>query len=108
SAVAAIEAATPDLVLLDVQMPGMDGYTVCKRIKANPALRLVPVVMITALARSDDGVQALGGGADDFMSKPVERLELVARVRSALRLKAIYDRLDSAEQVIFSLAAAVE
>src|SRR4029077_4893014 len=108
SAVAATEAATPDLVLLDVQMPGMDGYTVCKRIKANPALRLVPVVMITSLARSDDRVQALEAGADDFMSKPVERLELVARVRSALRLKASHDRLDSAEQVIYSLAAAVE
>src|SRR5216684_2958318 len=108
SALAAIESSAPDLVLLDVQMPGMDGYTVCKRIKANPALRLVPVVMITALDRSEDRVMALESGADDFMSKPVERLELVARVRSALRLKAVYDRLDSAEQVIFSLAAAVE
>ncbi len=108
SALAAIEAAAPDLVLLDVQMPGMDGYTVCKRIKANPALRLVPVVMITALDRSEDRVMALEAGADDFMSKPVERLELVARVRSALKLKSVYDRLDSAEQVIFSLAAAVE
>ena len=108
SALAAIEAAAPDLVLLDVQMPAMDGYTVCRRIKTNPALRLVPVVMITALDRSEDRVQALEAGADDFMSKPVERLELVARVRSALRLKAVYDRLDSAEQVIFSLAAAVE
>jgi putative two-component system response regulator len=107
-ALEAIEAAAPDLVLLDVQMPGMDGYAVCRRIKANPALRLVPVVMITALDRSDDRIQALEAGADDFMSKPVERLELVARVRSALRLKTVYDRLDSAEQVIFSLAAAVE
>ncbi len=108
SALAAIDSAAPDLVLLDVQMPGMDGYTVCRRIKTNPALRLVPVVMITALDRSEDRVQALEAGADDFMSKPVERLELVARVRSALRLKSVYDRLDSAEQVIFSLAAAVE
>jgi putative two-component system response regulator len=108
SALAAIEGAAPDLVLLDVQMPGMDGYTVCKRLKANPALRLVPVVMITALDRSEDRVMALEAGADDFMSKPVERLELVARVRSALKLKSVYDRLDSAEQVIFSLAAAVE
>src|SRR3989441_1616585 len=108
SALAAIESAAPDLVLLDVQMPGMDGYAVCKRIKANPALRLVPVVMITALDRSEDRILALEAGADDFMSKPVERLELVARVRSALRLKAVYDTLDSAEQVIFSLAAAVE
>ena len=108
SALAAIESAAPDLILLDVQMPGMDGYSVCRRIKANPSLRLVPVVMITALDRSEDRVQALEAGADDFMSKPVERLELVARVRSALRLKTVYDRLDSAEHVIFSLAAAVE
>lgn len=108
NALAAIESTAPDLILLDVQMPGMDGYTVCKRIKANPALRLVPVVMITALDRSEDRVMALEAGADDFMSKPVERLELVARVRSALKLKSVYDRLDSAEQVIFSLAAAVE
>ena len=108
SALKAIEAAPPDLVLLDVQMPGMDGYQVCRRIKADPTLRLVPVVMITALNHTDDRVKALESGADDFMSKPVERVELVARVRSALRLKSVYDRLDSAEQVIFALAAAVE
>jgi putative two-component system response regulator len=108
SALRIIESASPDLVLLDVQMPGMDGYQVCARIKANPALRLVPVVMITAMNRTDDRVKALEVGADDYMSKPVERVELVARVRSALRLKSVYDRLDSAEQVIFALAAAVE
>jgi putative two-component system response regulator len=108
SALRIIESAPPDLVLLDVQMPGMDGYQVCARIKAEPALRLVPVVMITAMNRTDDRVKALEVGADDYMSKPVERVELVARVRSALRLKSVYDRLDSAEQVIFALAAAVE
>jgi cyclic di-GMP phosphodiesterase len=103
-----IASAPPDLVLLDVQMPGMDGYEVCQQIKADPDLRLVPVVMITALNHTDDRVRALESGADDFMSKPVERVELVARVRSALRLKSVIDRLDSAEQVIFSLASAVE
>jgi putative two-component system response regulator len=103
-----IARSTPDLILLDVQMPGMDGYEVCRRIKANSAHRLIPVVMITALDRTDDRVKALDAGADDFMSKPVERAELVARVRSALRLKSVYDSLDSAEQVIFALAAAVE
>jgi putative two-component system response regulator len=64
--------------------------------------------MITALDRAHDRVMALEAGADDFMSKPVERIELVARVRAALRLKALYDKLDSVEQVVFSLAAAVE
>jgi putative two-component system response regulator len=108
SALAAIEAEPPDLVLLDVQMPGMDGYEVCRRIKARPRGRLLPVVMLTALNHSNDRVLALEAGADDFMTKPVDRVELVARVRSALRLKAVYDNLDSAEQVIFSLAAAVE
>jgi len=108
SALAAIDRETPDLVLLDVQMPGMDGYEVCRRIKARPRGRLLPVVMLTALDNANDRVLALEAGADDFMSKPVDRIELVARVRSALRLKAVYDTLDSAEQVIFSLAAAVE
>jgi putative two-component system response regulator len=103
-----IESEPPDLVLLDVQMPGMDGYEVCRRIKAMPRGRLTPVVMITALNQIDDRVTALEAGADDFMSKPVERAELVARVRSALRLKALYNTLDGAEQVIFALAAAVE
>jgi putative two-component system response regulator len=103
-----VEAAAPDLVLLDVQMPEMDGYEVCTRIKARPRGDLLPVVMITALDRADDRVKALEAGADDFMSKPVERVELIARVRAALRLKALYDTLDSAEQVIFSLAAVVE
>jgi putative two-component system response regulator len=103
-----VEAAPPDLVLLDVQMPGMDGYEVCTRIKARPRGELLPVVMITALDRANDRVMALEAGADDFMSKPVERVELIARVRAALRLKALYDTLDSAEQVIFSLAAVVE
>src|SRR5260370_21104276 len=97
TALAAIEAAAPDLGLLDVQMPGMDGYTVCRRLKASSALRLVPVVMITALDRSDDRVPALEAGADDFLSKPVERLELLPRVPSALRLRAGYDRLDRAD-----------
>lgn len=108
SALAAIEDDAPDLVLLDVQMPGVDGIEVCRRIKAMPRGRLLPVVMITALHRTDDRVAALEAGADDFMTKPVERVELAARVRSALRLKALYNTLDSAEQVIFSLAAAVE
>jgi putative two-component system response regulator len=108
SALRLMESEPPDLVLLDVQMPGMDGYEVCQRMKAQPKTRLVPVVMITALDQTEDRVKALDWGADDFMTKPVQRIELVARVRSALRLKALYNTLDSAEQVIFALAAAVE
>jgi putative two-component system response regulator len=108
SALQAMQSSLPDLVLLDVQMPDMDGYEVCKRIKSNASSRLVPVVMITSLDRTTDRVRALESGADDYMTKPVDRVELVARVRSALRLKRVYDSLDSAEQVIFALAAAVE
>ena len=108
AALKAIEQSRPDLVLLDVQMPGMDGYEVCERIKSGVEGRLLPVVMITALDQTADRVRALAAGADDYMAKPVDRLELVARVRSALRLKRVYDSLNAAEQVIYSLAAAVE
>jgi cyclic di-GMP phosphodiesterase len=108
TALSLIAENPPDLVLLDVRMPDLDGYEVCRRIKSRPKGRLLPVVMITALNSTDDRVKALEAGADDFMSKPVERVEVVARVRSALRLKSVYDTLDSAEQVIFALATAVE
>jgi len=108
TALALIESAPPDLVLLDVRMPRMDGYEVCRRIKAMPQGRLLPVVMITGLSQTAHRVAALEAGADDFMSKPVDGAELIARVRSALRLKELYNTLDSAEHVIFSLATAVE
>jgi cyclic di-GMP phosphodiesterase len=108
SAMKAIQASPPDLVLLDVQMPGMDGFEVCGRIKSSQASRLIPVVMITSLDDTSDRVRALEAGADDYMTKPVDRVELVARVTSMLRLKKVYDSLDSAEHVIFALAAAVE
>ncbi len=103
-----IEREPPDLVLLDVRMPRMDGYEVCRRIKSTPRGKLLPVVMITGLSQTKHRVAALEAGADDFMTKPVEAAELTARVRSALRLKQLYNTLDSAEHVIFSLATAVE
>jgi cyclic di-GMP phosphodiesterase len=108
TALAVIETDPPDLVLLDVRMPRMDGYEVCRRIKSMPRGRLLPVVMITGLSHTAHRVAALEAGADDFMSKPVDGSELIARVRSALRLKELYNTLDSAEHVIFSLATAVE
>ena len=97
-----------DLVLLDVQMPGMNGFEVCRRLKSAPETRLIPVVMVTALGQLGDRVRALEAGADDFLTKPVERVELEARVRSLLRLKAVYDRLDDSDRVIYALARAVE
>jgi putative two-component system response regulator len=108
TALASIEISAPDLVLLDVRMPKMDGYEVCRRIKATPQGRLLPVVMITGLSQTTHRIMALEAGADDFMAKPVEGAELIARVRSALRLKELYNRLDGADHVIFSLATAVE
>ena len=108
TALGMIELDPPDLVLLDVRMPGMDGYEVCRRIKSTPRGKLLPVVMITGLNQTKHRVAALEAGADDFMTKPVESAELIARVRSALRLKELYNTLDSAEHVIFSLATAVE
>ena len=98
----------PDLVLLDVMMPRMDGYEVCRRLKDSPEGKLLPVVMVTALGQIADRVRGLEVGADDFIVKPIERVELVARVRSLLRVKQLYDRLDSAQRTIFSLARAVE
>jgi len=108
AALEAVEAAGLDLILLDVQMPGLNGFEVCARLKREPSTRLVPIVMVTALSAVDDRVRALEAGADDFLTKPVDRVELVARVRSLLRLKATYDRLEDSEQVIYSLARAVE
>jgi putative two-component system response regulator len=108
AALTMIEASAPDLVLLDVRMPRMDGYEVCRQIKAMPRGRLLPVVMITGLSQTTHRIMALEAGADDFMAKPVEGAELIARVRSALRLKELYNSLDGAEHVIFSLATAVE
>jgi putative two-component system response regulator len=107
SALQQIKAEPPDLVLLDAEMPGLDGYEVCRRIKAGPRGRQLPVVMITSAQGTDDRARALEAGADDFMTKPVRRDELVTRVRLAARLKALHDSLDAAEQVIFSLAATV-
>lgn len=103
-----VEREHPHLVLLDVMMPRMDGYEVCQRIKSLPDGHLLPVVMVTALGQIADRVRGLEVGADDFIVKPIERVELVARVRSLLRVKALFDRLDDAHRTIISLARAIE
>ncbi len=86
-----VAAESPDLVLLDVMMPGMDGFEVCKRIKENKDLAHIPVVMVTALTDSEDKVRGLQAGADDFLSKPINDIALMARVRSLVRLKMALD-----------------
>lgn len=98
----------PDLVLMDVIMPTLDGFETCRRLKTDPATRLVPVVLITALQGSRERVRGLEVGADDFLTRPVNTAELTARVRSLLRIKRFTDELDSAESVILSLAMTIE
>jgi putative two-component system response regulator len=102
------ERISPDLVLLDVQMPNLDGFEVCRKLKSNPRTRLTPVVLVTALSATQDRVRGLEAGADDFLIKPVDRSELLARVRSLLSLKAFTDELEQAETVLFSLAQSIE
>jgi putative two-component system response regulator len=97
-----------DLALLDVVMPGKTGFEVCLAIKSNPETRLIPVVLLTSLTGDHDRIRGIMCGADDFLSKPVNRHELLARVHSLLRLKQFTDELDNAEAVLFSLALSIE
>ncbi len=89
-----IQSDSPDLVLLDVMMPGMNGYEVCQAIRADPGMSMLPVVMITALDPSER-IKGLDAGADDFLSKPINQPELLARVRSLLRIKAYQDQVQA-------------
>ena len=99
--------AHPDLILLDVEMPGMGGYDVCARPKAAPATRLVPVIILTG-GGSDDRLSAWGVGADDFLTKPFCIHEVTARCRSLLRVKSLTDELDTAQAVAVAFSRAVE
>jgi putative two-component system response regulator len=107
-AVQAIGADPPDLILLDVIMPGKSGYELCRELKADHTTRLTPIIMITGLSDRDDRIRGIEAGADDFLSKPLYPEELFARVRSLLRVKEFTSELDNAEAVIFSLALGVE
>jgi putative two-component system response regulator len=108
---AALEELTrvqADLVLLDVIMPCMNGFEACEKIKSNPDTYLIPVIMITALSDKHDRLEGIRVGADDFLSRPVDRTELLARVRSLLKLKQRTDELERAESVLFTLARSIE
>lgn len=98
----------PDLLLLDVKMPQLNGFEVCRRLKYNPETRLTPVMLVTGLSAVDDRVRGIQAGADDFLSKPVDRNELLARARSLLNLKSYTDELERAESVLFVLARSIE
>ena len=98
----------PDIVLSDVVMPGGDGLSLCRALKADPSTRLLPVILLTSLEGRDERLTGIDAGADDFLRKPFDPHELRARVRSLVRLKRYTDDLDSAEAAIASLALAVE
>ncbi len=90
-----VAAARPDLILVDVMMPRMNGYEVCRRLKSDPDTVFLPVVMITALRGSEEKIKAVEAGADDFLTKPFNHLELVTRVKSLLRVKHLHDQLEA-------------
>lgn len=98
----------PDLILLDLMMPRMSGYEVCKQIKSDPATRMIPIIIVTALRELDDKLKAIDLGADDFLMKPYNKLELTTRVKSLLRIKELTDDLDSSEAIVFTLAETLE
>lgn len=97
-----------DLVLLDVMMPGLNGYEVCQRIKQSDSMRLLPVVMVTALNDTESRVKGIDVGADDFITKPPIKVELLARIKSLVKVKTLNSKLISIEKVLFSLARTVE
>jgi class 3 adenylate cyclase/CheY-like chemotaxis protein len=101
-ALALIEKECPDLVLLDVVMPHMSGYDVCRKIRENAATAILPVIMVTALDPAQERVKGLEAGADDFLTKPINQPELLARVRSLLRIKKLYDELDALNRTLES------
>ena len=108
AALAAVRESHPDVVLLDVQMPELDGLEVCRRLKADPATRLTPVVIVTGLSDLRDRIMGIEAGCDEFLSKPVHPLELRARVGSLSRMKHLIDELDSAEAAFMTLALTIE
>lgn len=108
SALVAVRTLNPDLILLDAEMPGCDGYEVCRQIRADATTALTPIVMVTGYNSVEDRVRGAEAGANDFFVKPFETSELMARVRSALRQKQLTDELEEAESVLFSLARSIE
>jgi len=105
---AEVRRQLPDLILSDVMMPGRSGYDFCRSMKENPATRLIPFVLITGLSDSSDKVRGIEAGADDFLNKPVLAEELIARVKSLLRLKEFTDELENADSVLCTLGLIVE
>ena len=108
AAVVSVRRQPPDMVLLDVDLPGINGFDVCRIIKQDDATRLTPVVLLTGMASREFRLAGIEAGADDFLSKPCDSSELTARVRSLTQMKRYTDELESAESLILSLALTVE
>ncbi|MEW6379374.1 MAG: HD domain-containing phosphohydrolase [bacterium] len=107
-ALSIVQRQKPDLILMDVMMPNMNGYEVCRRLKGDEKTRLIPIILITSLNTLQDKITGIEVGADDYLRKPFQKAELVARVKSLLRVKYLNDHLENQENVIFSLAKAIE
>lgn len=103
-----VEERPPDIVLLDVMMPRMNGYEVCKTLKADEQTRFIPIVMITALKELEDKIQSIEAGADDFLTKPFNKLELLTRIRSLIRVKNLHDDLEQSYTELKELERAKE
>jgi putative two-component system response regulator len=108
AALTAFHRGQPDLLLLDVKMPRLSGFEVCRRIKNDADTRLIPIILITAMTATEDRLAGIQAGADDFLTKPVDREQLIARVKSLLKQKAYTDELERAEAVLFALARSIE
>jgi len=107
-ALAKVQTIKPDLVLLDIVMPGLSGYDVCRRIRADASTGVLPVVMVTALDPTEERIKGLEAGADDFLTKPINQPELLARVRSLLRIKSLYDTVQMQASELSALNAGLE
>jgi putative two-component system response regulator len=103
-----IEQNPPDLILLDLMMPRVSGYEVCQKIKQDKKTQLIPVIVVTALKEISDKIKAIEMGADDFLMKPFNKLELITRIKSLLKLKELYDNVERSEDIIFTLAEMLE
>ena len=108
AALTSVATDNPDVILLDVRFPGADGFTLCRQLKRDTATRLTPIILVTGLSDRESRIKGREAGADDFLTKPVDTQELLARVASLVRLKRYTDDLDSAAAIITTLAVMIE
>ncbi len=107
-AISLATANSPDLAILDVMMPGMNGYELCKRLKDIFSKKFFPIILVTGLSQLEDKLTGLEAGADDFFPKPFNPKEIIAKIKSLIKLKRLQDELDHCEDIIFTLAVAIE